>query len=289
MFKKSSNLDLDIEHGQGFTAGTGLDIHSTANCQYAKSQRIRYIAICIMCILSALAVPAMIVLLLSSSAAPRTSSTFAANLDAHADKSSQLVKRYFGGSDWKRCDTQQSHRKNKQDLAEQGVKSDLVPDSASTATKPPTAAAAVTIDQQQQSPPSSNSTLSAAQLQQQSPKPAAPNPQESGQLTFYDPSTGGGACTGKIYSSTDMVVALSSSLLNKNIPNLSLCGKRIDIAYNDQKSEKVAHVVATVVDECSEKDGCVKGTVDGTVGGVWKALGLHTDLGKVAITWRVLQ
>lgn len=126
------------------------------------------------------------------------------------------------------------------------------------------------------------------QSQQQTPSaavhvPAKPAAQtysntQSAALTYYDPSTGGGACTGHVYSKYDMIVAVSSSVLHSQ----NLCGKQITLIAPNGNSAKV-----TVVDECDENGGCVPGTIDGTQSGVWGALGLSTGLGRVGITWTV--
>lgn len=103
--------------------------------------------------------------------------------------------------------------------------------------------------------------------------------QVSSTLTFYDPTTGGGKCDGIHHAPTELVVAMSSSLLTK----YSACHSVVSLTV--PFSLKSVDVV--VVDECDERDGCTSNNVDGTPA-VWQALGLDMKAGRVAINWRVV-
>jgi hypothetical protein len=64
------------------------------------------------------------------------------------------------------------------------------------------------------------------------------------------------------------------------MPERQNCQKRIRLNVEGKSVE------ATVVDMCDEKrDGCIRGTVDGTIA-VWRSLGLDLDRGVIdGITW----
>ncbi len=97
------------------------------------------------------------------------------------------------------------------------------------------------------------------------------NIQSGGSLTFYDPSTGGGACDGIVHKRDDLVVAMP--------PNTKRCGSFIKIFYRDRS------VVAKIVDQCP---GCWETGIDGTLG-VWAALGISegsaNQIGRLDVEW----
>ena len=97
-------------------------------------------------------------------------------------------------------------------------------------------------------------------------------------LTYYDPSTGGGKCDGVVHKSSDLVVALSTSLLQK-----LNCFTSLSIS----NSATGRSVIVQVVDECNEADGCTNNNIDATVS-VWSALGLDLRAGRVAVDWRII-
>jgi hypothetical protein len=86
---------------------------------------------------------------------------------------------------------------------------------------------------------------------------------------------GGASCDGQFHSDDDLVVALSSRWYAGG----KRCGKAIRITAESGRT-----VRARVVDECDSKGGCRNNIVDSSRG-VWKALGLHTDVGEVHVTW----
>lgn len=88
---------------------------------------------------------------------------------------------------------------------------------------------------------------------------------------------GGGAasCDGRFHSDDDLIVALSSRWYAGG----KRCGKAIRITAESGRT-----VRARVVDECDSKGGCRNNIVDSSRA-VWKALGLHTDVGEVHVTW----
>lgn len=98
-----------------------------------------------------------------------------------------------------------------------------------------------------------------------------------GSLTWYKFNGGPAYCDGKPRNEDDLVVALHTDLLK-----LYDCRK-------EQRSVRIKapngnSVVAQVVDMCDALDGCIPGTVDGTQG-VWKALGLNLDIGRIGVNW----
>jgi hypothetical protein len=88
---------------------------------------------------------------------------------------------------------------------------------------------------------------------------------------------GGGAasCDGRFHSDDDLIVALSSRWYAGG----KRCGEAIRITANSGRT-----VRARVVDECDSQGGCRNNIVDSSRA-VWKALGLHTDVGEVHVTW----
>jgi hypothetical protein len=106
------------------------------------------------------------------------------------------------------------------------------------------------------------------------PQPAARPASSSTSFTFYDPTTGGGACAGVRYSQADFVVALATDLYAGG----SRCGQTIYLNAGGKT------VQATVVDQCLVAGGCEPGNIDSTVA-VWRALGLNTDLGRTRISY----
>jgi hypothetical protein len=98
-----------------------------------------------------------------------------------------------------------------------------------------------------------------------------------GSLTWYKFNGGPAYCDGKTRNEDDLVVALYTDLLK-----LYDCRK-------EQRSVRIKapngnSVVAQVVDMCDALDGCIPGTVDGTQG-VWNALGLNLDIGRIGVNW----
>jgi hypothetical protein len=66
----------------------------------------------------------------------------------------------------------------------------------------------------------------------------------SGRMTYYDPSVGFGSC-GKVYQTTDHIVAMSTSLWTAANPNNDpMCNKSIKITHGGKS------VIAKVTDKC---------------------------------------
>ena len=95
---------------------------------------------------------------------------------------------------------------------------------------------------------------------------------------FEKGGSGGGPseCDGKYHDDDDLIVALSSQWYAGG----KRCHKKIRITSADTGRT----VEAQVVDECDSHRGCKNNIVDSSPA-VWKKLGLHTDVGKVHITW----
>ena len=93
-------------------------------------------------------------------------------------------------------------------------------------------------------------------------------------FTFYDPTTGGGACAGVRYTQNDFIVAIATDLYAGG----SRCGQTVYLSAGGNT------VQATVVDLCNMDHGCAAGNIDSTVA-VWRALGLNTDLGRTRISY----
>jgi hypothetical protein len=83
-------------------------------------------------------------------------------------------------------------------------------------------------------------------------------------------------CDGKFHRNKDMVVALSTRWYAEG----RRCHKpiRITSRHNGRTVE------AIVVDECDSKHGCKDNIVDASEG-VWRALGLNSNVGDVPVTW----
>ncbi|KAJ3361391.1 hypothetical protein HDU91_003937 [Kappamyces sp. JEL0680] len=99
----------------------------------------------------------------------------------------------------------------------------------------------------------------------------------SASLTYYSPETGGAFCDGHVYSSYDLIVAISNDLMQGH----SNCGKTIRVFAGN------GYVDATVVDQCDTNGGCTPGNIDGTTR-LWAALGLGLGAGRVQVTYSIL-
>lgn len=118
--------------------------------------------------------------------------------------------------------------------------------------------------------------------QQSQPSKPQPSPQTQpfkagggssliGRLTYYTFGPSGVAyCDGQFYDDNAMIVAVSTSIMQGH----DKCHKRVRVTAEGRSVE------ATVVDMCAESDGCVPGTVDGTIG-LWRALGIDMNRGVV--------
>lgn len=107
---------------------------------------------------------------------------------------------------------------------------------------------------------------------------------------FTQGGDGGGpsSCSGKYYSNTDKVVALSTGWFE----NGSRCLKKIRINGNGNSA------VATVVDECDSRHGCdadhgyqppCRNNIVDASAAVWDALGVPQDQqGQLSITWSLV-
>ncbi|KAI5016718.1 putative ripening-related protein 6 [Hordeum vulgare subsp. vulgare] len=98
-------------------------------------------------------------------------------------------------------------------------------------------------------------------------------------LNGFERGEDGGApaeCDGKYHSDGDMLAALSTEWYAGG----ARCFRTIRVT----NSATGQSVEATVVDECDTRRGCKSNIVD-TSKAVWKALGLDTNVGEVAVTW----
>ena len=112
------------------------------------------------------------------------------------------------------------------------------------------------------------------------PTPDPPSSSTPAILTnnnFEEGGDGGGPseCDGKYHDNSQKIVALSTRWYDHG----SRSGNMIKITVPNGRS-----VLAKVVDECDESDGCPNDIVDGS-DGVWNALGLDIDIGEVHVTW----
>ena len=99
-------------------------------------------------------------------------------------------------------------------------------------------------------------------------------PSRSAKFTYYDPTTGGGACDGIVYRSYDMIVAMSDDILK--------CGATIRLTASNGNS-----VVVRAVDKCDMNHGCQGNSIDATPG-VWGALGMDLGIGRTSIGYTIL-
>lgn len=96
----------------------------------------------------------------------------------------------------------------------------------------------------------------------------------SGDMTYYDPSVGTGACGG-VYLDSDMIVALSQSRFTASNPNNDpLCHKTITITHGGQS------VTATITDSCPS---CDADQIDVSPAVFENFAGL--DVGVVTVDW----
>ncbi|PFH48285.1 hypothetical protein AMATHDRAFT_5954 [Amanita thiersii Skay4041] len=103
----------------------------------------------------------------------------------------------------------------------------------------------------------------------------------NGDMTYYDPSIGTGAC-GKVYSTQDMVAAIPVSIFNyANAPanpnNNAFCGQQARITVGDKSA------VVNIVDKCP---GCGGEGIDVSP----KAFEMFASLGvgRLKVTWETL-
>ncbi|XP_066386914.1 putative ripening-related protein 6 [Miscanthus floridulus] len=95
---------------------------------------------------------------------------------------------------------------------------------------------------------------------------------------FKRGESGGGpsACDGHFHGDDELIVALSTEWYAHG----RRCHRRIRIT----SAHHGRTVEARVVDECDSSRGCRHNIVDSSPA-VGKALGLHTDIGEVPVTW----
>jgi hypothetical protein len=94
---------------------------------------------------------------------------------------------------------------------------------------------------------------------------------KSVKVTWYDPLTGGGACTGKRHGGQEMVIAVAPSFGAK-------CGQGVLLKSNGRECR------VTVVDRCM---GCNAYHIDATPG-VWTCLGIALSIGEIKVDAELL-